>query len=57
MDEIAVIILIVVVGGIFILFISAAFLMWGARIANIESRTFGKALGTTFLGGIASLFL
>ena len=57
MEELAGIVIIVVVGVIFGLFISAAFLMWGARIATIESRTYGKALGATFLGGIASFFL
>ena len=34
--------------------IQAGFLLWGASIAKIENRTFGKALGTTLLGGIAS---
>ena len=57
MEVLAGITLIVVVGLIVGLFISAAFLMWGARIATIESRTYGKALGTSFLGGVASLFL
>ena len=36
------------------LFIQAGFLMWGASIAKIENRSFGKALGTTILGWIAS---
>jgi hypothetical protein len=37
--------------------ISSAFLLWGAKIAGVEGRTFGKAFGTTFLGGIASSVL
>ena len=36
------------------LFIQAAFLLWGAKIAGIENRTYGKALGTTILGLVAS---
>ncbi|MHB1034375.1 MAG: hypothetical protein ACYC35_24240 [Pirellulales bacterium] len=38
-------------------FINSAFLLWGASLAGIENRTFGKAMGTTLLGGIASLIL
>ena len=37
--------------------ISAAILLWGARIVGIENRSFGKALGTIFIGGIASTIL
>ena len=56
--EIAGAVLAVIVVGVFIgLFISAAFLLWGARIAGVENRSFGKALGTTLLGGIASFIL
>lgn len=35
------------------LFLSAAFLLWGARLAGIERRSFGRAIGTILLGGIA----
>jgi hypothetical protein len=39
------------------LFVSAAFLLWGARLAGIERRSFGRAIGTLFVGGIASILL
>ena len=39
------------------LFLSAAFLLWGARLAGVEKRSFGRAIGTIFLGGIASIIL
>ena len=39
------------------LFISASFLLWGARLAGIERRSFGRAIGTLLLGGIASALL
>ena len=39
------------------LFVSAAFLSWGARLAGIERRSFGSAIGTVLLGGIASVAL
>ena len=39
------------------LFVSAAFLLWGARLAGIERRTFGRAIGTLLLGGLASALL
>lgn len=39
------------------LFVSAAFLLWGARLAGIERRSFGRAIGTILLGGGASLVL
>jgi len=35
------------------LFVSAAFLLWGARLVDIERCSFGRAIGTIFLGGIA----
>ncbi len=35
------------------LFVSAAFLLWGARLAGIERRSFGRAVGTILLGGVA----
>ena len=48
------IIAVIAVGILIGLFIQARFLLWGASIAKIENRSFGKALGTTILGGIAS---
>lgn len=39
------------------LFVSAAFLLWGARIAGIPRRSFGRAIGTILLGGLASAIL
>ena len=35
------------------LFVSAAFLLWGARLAGIQRRSFGRALATILLGNIA----
>ena len=35
------------------LFVSAIFLLWGARLAGIERRSFGRAVGTIFLGHLA----
>lgn len=39
------------------LLVSAAFLLWGARIAGIQKRSLGRALGTILLGGVASAIL
>ena len=39
------------------LLVSAAFLLWGARLAGVEKRSFGRAIGTILLGGIASFLL
>ena len=39
--------------GMLWLFLSAAFLLWGARLAGIERRSFGRAIGTILLGGLA----
>ena len=36
------------------LFVSAAFLLWGASIARIERRSYGRALAATLLGFIVS---
>ena len=36
-------------------FLSAAFLLWGARLAGIERRSFSRAIGTILLGGLAWL--
>ncbi len=38
------------------LFISASFLLWGARLAGIPRRSYARAIGTLLLGGIASTF-
>jgi hypothetical protein len=35
--------------------LSAAFLLWGARLAGIERRSFSRAIGTILLGGLAWL--
>ena len=32
---------------------AAASLLWGARLAGIERRSFGRALATILLGGLA----
>ena len=46
--------LVLLAGGLLaLLFLSAAFLLWGARLAGIERRSFGRAIGTILLGGIA----
>ena len=42
---------------LFWLFVSAAFLLWGARLAGIERRSFGRAIGSILLGGLASILL
>ncbi len=39
------------------LFISASFLLWGARLAGVERRSYGRAFATLLLGGIASALL
>ena len=39
------------------LFVAASFLLWGARLAGIQRRSFGRAIGTLLLGGIASSIL
>ena len=39
------------------LFVSAAFLLWGARLAGIPRRSFARAIGTILLGGLASAIL
>ena len=38
-------------------FVAAAFLLWGARLAGVERRSFGRALATILLGGLAWVFL
>ena len=49
-----ILVLIVLAGAavLFWLFISAAFLLWGARLAGIERRSFSRAIGTILLGGM-----
>lgn len=46
--------LLLVCGGLVILFIQSFFLLWGAKIAGIEGRGFGRAIAVTILGGLAS---
>ena len=50
-------ILVIGLGLVIGLSISAMFLLLGARIAGIQNRTFGKALGSVILGGIAGAIL
>ena len=52
-----VVVLLGIAGLLLWLFVSAAFLLWGARLAGIERRSFGRAIGTILLGGIASAIL
>lgn len=46
----------VAAGGVVlvVLFVQSFFLLWGARIAGIEGRSFGRAFGATILGGLAT---
>ena len=39
------------------LLVSAVFLLWGARLAGIGRRSFGRAIGTLLIGGMASALL
>ena len=39
--------------GLAWLLLYAAFLLWGARLAGVERRSFGRALATILLGGLA----
>jgi hypothetical protein len=56
--EIAGPVIVLIAFGILIaLFIQAGFLLWGASIAKIKNRSFGKALLTIILSGIASFVL
>jgi hypothetical protein len=45
---------VVLIGLIAGLVLQSLFLLWGARIAGIDHRSFGLALATTILGGVAS---
>ena len=47
-----VMIIAICVGGLVGWFISAAFLLMGAAVAGVEGRTYGRALGATFVGSI-----
>lgn len=38
--------------GLAWLLAAAAFLLWGARLAGVERRSFGRALATILLGGL-----
>ncbi|MBM4157010.1 MAG: hypothetical protein FJ221_18595 [Lentisphaerae bacterium] len=42
------------VGILATLVIQSLFLLWGAKIAGIEGRGFGRAMAVTILGGLAS---
>ena len=57
MEGIVLIIVAAIFGLIIGLAIAAAFVLWGAKIAGIEQRTFGGAVVITILGGIASCVL
>jgi len=57
MENLGLIIIGIGIGCILWLFISAAFLLLGARIAKIEGRSYGKALATMFLSIMGSLLL
>ena len=37
--------------------VSAAFLLWGARLAGVQQRSFGRAMATILLGGFATLIV
>ena len=51
-------ILLIIILVIFIwLLVSSMFLLWGARIAGIGNRSWGKAFGTIIVGGIAFVIL
>ena len=52
-QPILVLILLAGTAVLFWLFLSAAFLLWGARLAGIERRSFSRAFGTILLGGLA----
>lgn len=41
--------------AVLVFFVQSLFLLWGARIAGIEHRGFGRAMAVTILGGLASL--
>ena len=43
--------------GIIALFIQATFLLWGAKLAGIPGRSFGKAIGILILSAVAGALL
>jgi hypothetical protein len=47
-----VMIIAICVGALIGWFISAAFLLMGAAVVGVEGRTYGRALGATFVGSI-----
>ena len=51
------IILVVILCILIWLIVSAMFLLWGARIAGIKNRSWGKAIATIIVGGIAFIIL
>ena len=54
----ALVLLLLVLGGVLLwLVVTAAFLLWGARLAGIRRRTWGRAIATILLGAIASSLL
>jgi len=57
MESIIGISVIIILCVIIWLFVSAMFLLWGARIAGIKNRSWGKAIGTIIVGGIALAIL
>ncbi len=46
--------LLVTAAAVIMLLVQSLFLLWGAKIAGIEPRGFGRALAVTILGGLAS---
>ena len=50
-------VLIVLACGLLWLVVTAAFLLWGARLAGIHTRSWSRAITTVLLGGIASSLL
>ena len=53
----AAVVLLVAILLVLWLLVSAAFLLWGARLAGIQKRSFGRAIGTLLVGGLASILL
>lgn len=54
----ALVLLLLLLGGALLwLVVTAAFLLWGARLAGIRNRSWGRAIATILLGGIASSLL
>ena len=51
------IILVIILCILIWLLVSAMFLLWGASIAGIKNRSWGKAIATIIVGGIAFVIL